>query len=95
MNKFVKCKELKVDFKCMISECYDFQSVMISSILASNELSLWKYYDFERYIYVWNGNDKLFWFEYSFEIKMVLVSKCKLFWKEYSFEMKWFDPFEV
>ena len=41
------------DFKCMISECYDFQSVMISSILVSKEL----YFEnimILKWIYVWN-----------------------------------------
>ena len=46
------------DFKCMISKCYDFQSVMISSILVSKDLYLWKYYDFEG--------------EYMFEMEMNL-----------------------
>ena len=80
------------DFKCMILKCYDFQSVIVSSIFGFERVILWKYYDFEMNICL-----KCFWFRSinyfdwinSFEIKMVLVSKYKLFWKKYS--LKWND----
>ena len=83
-NKFVKCKELKDWFRM-----YDFEMLWFS------KCNYFKYFGFERVItlkVLWflKGEYMLemeiisYWFGYSFEIKMVLVSKYKLFWKKYS-----------
>ena len=76
------------DFKCMISKCYDFQSVTISSILVSKKLY------FESIMNFFKG-------EYMFEMEMInyfdlnIVSKQKWFLFRSINYFDWINSFEI
>ena len=66
-------------------QMYDFRMLWFS------KCNDFKYFGFERFItlkvlwflkgeYMFEMEMISYWFEYSFEIKMILVSKYKLFW---------------